>query len=212
MPPRYRNVNKRLNEVLSTSQNKSYFVGAVTVVFIVIMAMVGIIPAYSAFTFQNEENGKRDIVIEKLSNKLRISQALSKEYDQKTGLVNYFDYTFPDSAEQEEIVTLLNDIVTTNNSFLQKITFSKNPTPNFVQSGYEAEIKSQQVNITSEGSQSSLLNIVRDIESSRRIFNISTLTLDRKPQDIIDQGGAVNGEYTLNLQLEYYFYTSSVEN
>lgn len=209
MPQRYRN-SKRLNELLSTAQNKSYFVGAVTVIFIVVMSLVGIIPAYSAFTFQNEENGKRDVLIEKLTKKLTISQALSREYDDKKAIVDYFAEAFPDNANQESIIMLLNDIVAVNNSFLQKMTFNKNPTPTFTQLAYEEQIKSQQVSITVEGSQSALLSIVKDVENSRRILNIASVTIDRKPQDVID-AGSPNGEYVLNLNMEYYFYTNTEE-
>jgi len=207
MPQRYRNPNKRLNELLSTAQNKSYFVGAVTVVFIVVMSIVGIIPAYSSFTFQNEENTKRDQLIAKLTTKLTTSQALSKQYDSKQDLVAYFKITFPDLPNQQSIITLLDDITQTNNSHLQKITFNKNPAPVFVQQNYEEQIKSQQVNITADGSQSSLLSIVRDIENSRRTLNIISLSIDRKSQDALDQGAGLYGDYTLNAQMEYYFYT-----
>jgi Tfp pilus assembly protein PilO len=210
MPQRYRNVNKRLNELLATSQNKSYFVGAVTVIFIVIMAMVGIIPAYSAFTFQNEENGKRDILIEKLKTKLATSQALSKEYDNKIDLVEYFAKSFPNNADQQGIVELINSMVNENSSFLDKITFNRNPTPAFLQLGLDAQIKSQQVSITVQGSQSSLLNIVKQIEQSRRILNIASITIDRKPQEQIDEQGVQNGEYVLNAQLEYYFFDKTL--
>lgn len=207
MPQRYRNTT-RLNELLSTSQNKSYFVGAVTVIFIVVMSMVGIVPAYSAFTFQHEENGKRDVLIEKLTKKLTISQALSREYDEKEAVVEYFAESFPDNADQEGIITLLNDIVNVNNSYIVKMTFNKNPTPSFTQLAYEEQIKSQQVSVTAEGSQSALLSIVKDVENSRRILNIAAVTLDRKPQDVIN-AGTPNGEYVLNLQMEYYFYTNT---
>lgn len=209
MPPGYRNVNKRLNDLLSTSQSKSYFVGAVTVVFIVIMAMVGILPAYSAFTFQNEENAKRDEVIAKLTTKLQISQTLSKEYDSKIDVVNYFKEIFPDNPDQNGIITLLNDIALSNSSFLSKLSFNKNPSVLFAQSGYEEQIKSQQVSITVEGSQSALQNIVNDIESSGRMLNILNFTLDRKTaEDIATQDGISHGEYVLNVQMEYYYYTN----
>jgi len=209
MPQRYRNVNKRLNDLLATSQNKSYFVGAITVVFIVIMAMVGILPAYSAFTFQNEENGKRDLVITKLSNKLGISQGLSKEYDSKKDVVSYFEEIFPKQPSQNSIIDLVNSISVSNSSFLSKISFNKNPSVAFTQLGYEEQIKSQQVNISVEGSQSALQNIINDIEESRRILNILTFTLDRKSQEEIDSnGGVTHGEYVLNVQIEYYYYNT----
>lgn len=212
MPQRYSSVNKRLNDLLSTSQNKSYFVGAITVVFIVIMAMVGIIPAYSAFTFQNEENGKRDLVIEKLNKKLTISQGLSKEYDAKIDVVNYFKQTFPDNPDQKGIITLLNNIATTNNSFVKKISFNKNSSTTFVQLSYDEQIKSQQVSLTVEGSKSALLNIVKDIESSRRILNIANLAFDKINQNAIDQNTVYHGDYTLTLQLDYYFYSATPTN
>lgn len=212
MPPVTRgSTTRRLNELLSTSQNKSYFVGAVTVVFIVIMTMVGILPAYSAFTFQNEENAKRDILIEKLQKKLQISQELSTEYENKSALVSYFNEVFPETAKQQDIIKLLNDIVTNNSSFLNRISFSKSPSTGFAQLGYDSQVKAQITNITVEGSQSSVLNIVSDIENSRRILNIVSVTIDRKPQDVIDSGSVTNGEYVLNAQIEYYYFAKAGE-
>jgi hypothetical protein len=210
MPQRSRST-RRLNELLATSQNKSYFVGAVTVIFIVIMTMVGILPAYSAFTFQYEENNKRDQLIEKLSNKLKVSQTLSKEYDSKIAIVNYFAESFPDNPDQEGIVDLIKEMVAANKSYLEKITFNKNPTTTFIQSALEPEIQAQQVGITVHGTQSDLLTIISELESSRRILNIFSVTLDRKPQEVIDTGNATNGEFLLNVQMEYYFYKKLAE-
>jgi len=209
MPQRSSNINKRLNDLLATSQNKSYFVGAITVVFIVIMAMVGILPAYSAFTFQNEENAKRDLVIEKLTTKLRISQGLSKEYDSKISIVNYFKEIFPNTPNQDGIITLLNDIATSNSSNLSKLSFNKNPSVAFTQAGYEEQIKSQQVSITVDGSQSALQNIINDIENSRRMLNILSFTLDRKTQEDLAVEAVFRGEYVLNVQMEYYHFVTA---
>ena len=209
MPQRSSNINKRLNDLLATSQNKSYFVGAITVVFIVIMAMVGILPAYSAFTFQNEENAKRDLVIEKLTTKLRISQGLSKEYDSKISIVNYFKEIFPNTPNQDGIITLLNDIATSNSSYLSKLSFNKNPSVAFTQAGYEEQIKSQQVSITVDGSQSALQNIINDIENSRRMLNILSFTLDRKTQEDLAVEAVFRGEYVLNVQMEYYYFVTA---
>ncbi len=207
MPQQYKNATKKLNEILSTSQNKSYFVGAVTVVFIVIMAMVGIIPAYSAFTFQNEENGKRDVLIEKLRKKLKTSQTLSEEYTNKSSLVDYFNKSFPASAEQQDIIDTINAIISNNGAQLNRITFNNTPSPGFAQNEYDNQVGAQTVSITVEGSQGGLLSVVSDLENNRRILNILTLTMDRKAQEIIDAGEAFNKEYVLNVNMEYYFFS-----
>lgn len=212
MPPRYRSASKKLNDLLSTSQNKSYFVGAITVLFIVLMTMVVILPAYSAFTFQSEENGKRNQLIEKLTKKLDISKKLTQEYDAKTKMVNYFKEVMPESAMQDTIMDLMNKTIESNSATLISITFNKNPTPVFTQSGFDTTYKAQQISLTIKGSQSSLLNIVRDVEDSRRIFNIIDLTLDRVVQEDANFTETVNdGEYTLNLHIEYYFFTTQAE-
>lgn len=209
MQKRTRSTTQRLNELLSTSQNKSYFVAAVTVLFTVIMALVGIIPAYSAFSFQNEENERRDILIEKLEKKLKTSQSLSTEYNNKGDLVEYFSEVFPSEPNQANIVDVVEEIAVSNSSRLLRLTFNKNPSPSFTQKSFEQQIQSQQVNATIEGSQIALLNVIKDVENSRRNLNINSMSLSRKNVEELTQED-VGFEYTITLQMEYYYFDNTL--
>lgn len=204
----YKYTTRRLNELLATTHNKTYFVGFVTVGFIIIMTLVGILPSYSAFTFQSEENARRATLVEKLTKKLEISKNLSNELNQKGNLIKFFDYAFPSQPNQDDIIDILDSLAVNNNVKLSRITFSDKPSQNFLTQNYEDSIKSQQVGIALKGSKTSLLNIIKDIESNRRIINILSLSLDK---NIDIESVEASLEFTLNLQLEYYYYFNTLQ-
>lgn len=201
----YRSATKRLNDLLESSQQKSYFVAAITVVFIVIMSVVGIVPAYSAFSFQSEENAKRNELILKLTNKLRISQSLTNEFQSKTDIIDYFLEILPENYTQETVVKTIEDISKKNNSFILNMNFNKSPSQEFVKMGMDGNMRAQQVNISIAGSQSALQNVVKDIEESRRVLNIIGFTLDRKADDATN---LEQGDHVLSLSIEYYYYST----
>lgn len=205
----YRSVNARLNELLSTSKNKSYFVAAVTVGFIVIMVMLGILPAYSAFTFQTEENTKRDELISKLDNKLTISKSLSTESNDKSNLVDYFNQVFPNDRAQSNIFDIVSAKIDTYNLTLDTINFTKAQSgfilPSQTDQVLDPQVAIDTVNFTVEGSQQALLDFVGSIETSRRIMNITSLTISKKSADEIAQS-PTKGDFRLILQIKYFYY------
>lgn len=205
-------VNKRLNELLSTSKNKSYFVGAVTVLFIILMTMVGILPAYSAFTFQNEENDRRDEVIAKLQNKVDISKALTEEYQSKTDLVNYFNKVFPNIPQQSDIVQSLTDLADKHQVYLSKLTFVSVSPADLAKQQIDPSVKAQSVTLSLEGSRENILAYLSDIELSRRIFDATTISIDKKVIDqssITDQSNSLSkGDFEATFQLLYFYYNS----
>ena len=204
------NINAKLNELLSTSQRKSYFVGFVTVLFILIMTLGGILPAYSAFTFQNEENSKRDQVIDALTAKLNTVKSLTKESQDKASEVEYFNEIFPSEPNQDEIYTLINTMVNANNLYFGRITFRKLDTIGLAPLLVDENVGGQEANLLLQGDRDNLLNFVKDMESNRRIMNIIGVSIDRKSDEQLEEeasgdgGGA--GSYSLIMQFQFYYY------
>ena len=74
-----KDASTKLNEYLKTSEHRSYFLIFVTLLFVIVMVVLGILPAYSAFTAQGQENAKRQVAIDKLSSKLNTLKQLTEE-------------------------------------------------------------------------------------------------------------------------------------
>src|SRR5260221_5060878 len=200
--PQTSNINKALNDLLSTSQRKSYFVGFVTVLFILVMVLAGILPAYSAFTFQNEENNKRDEAIDKLTSKLETTKGLTKEMEDKQPLIDYFNEVFPSVASQDSIVSLVNTLVNSNNVYFVRLSFKESDANALAVLNFDPNVGAQDASVVLEGSRDNLLNFVKDLEQSRRILNLNGLSVDRKSDEQLKQEENKLGDYNMIVQFQ----------
>lgn len=206
------NISLKLNDFLSTSQRKTYFIAFATLLFVIIITLGGILPAFSSLTFQSEENARRQDAITKLEKKLETAKKLTTEYSQEALLVDYFSKIFPNNIDQQYLISRINTMVTRNNSYLASINFSQEPSSNFLKTDLSLEVSGSIVSIFLEGNLSDLQNILNEIEDSRRVFNIVSIFFDKK--DILkqQQESFQRGDSTMNLQVEVYYYKSNLTN
>ncbi len=206
MPERnYRSITERVNELLSTSKNKSYFVAAVTVIFVVVMALAGILPAFSAFGFQAEENSRRIELIGKLEKKLSVSKKLVQEQGAKGDLVAFFAKVFPNEPGQDLIIEDVNDLTKKHGIFLQNISFSGYIAEVAFKAKYDQRVKFQTASLIIQGDLQKIQDLVKDVEGSRRIFHIKTLVVSRKTgADLVNS--PKDREYSATILFEYYYY------
>jgi Tfp pilus assembly protein PilO len=200
-------ISDKLNQYLETSQNKSYFLILVTVVFVIVMTVFGIIPAYSAFISQGVENEKRQSAIEKLSKKLEDLKSLTQESNQKEKLVNYFNYVFPERPEQEVVLKELVDISNSAGVNLQEFTFNEvsNISKDFGNNNIDPNVNALLINARLEGTQSSLTTFMSNLEQSDRIYTLRSVNIVRKPISEILNSNTEN-HYRLLLVLNVYYY------
>lgn len=206
----FSNISAKLDEILSTSQRKTYFIAFATVVFVIVVTLAGILPAFSTLTFQGEENARRQDGINKIKAKLEDAKKLSTEYNQNPNLVNYFNLIFPNNIDQQYLITKINDLVNQNNSYLSSINFSGGPSSTFQKLEISKEVDSLTLSIFIEGNLTDLQNILKAFEESRRIFNLTSLFFENKDIERQQQEAFERGNAILNLQAEVYFFKSNL--
>lgn len=199
--------NFDLNEYLATPRNKSYFVAAVTVVFVVLIAFFGIRPAISAVLNQRTDNRKRDEVITQLELKLETLRNLTIESQSKEGLVTYFETRFSTEMRQDIILGEINKYAEENDIYLDSLTFAEPTRDDTAQRQYQVTEKviKHLVNVSIEGSQENILDFVNDLENSRAVFNVGSLLIVRKTGDLLEQAPG-DREFKAVIVLEFFFW------
>jgi hypothetical protein len=197
----------RLNELLSTSKNKSYFVAAATTFFFVVMMVGGVLPSYTAFTAQGEQNVKRQEAIDKLQTKVEALQSLEKQAKDNPELIDNFNFIFPDGPDQINIVNDLNKIASSDKVFIQATSFSEIRNINEIAKRLQVprQIKAQSVTVLLDGVKDDLIAFVKDAENNPRIINpINVLITQKVGKELEDS--LPNRQYKLNFQFEFYYF------
>lgn len=179
----------KLNGYLQTAQHRSYFLIFATVVFVFIMVVFGVLPAYSAFTLQGEENVKRQESIDKLTKKLSDLKSLTAEYQEKEDLVEYFNYVFPAVQDQDIVLNEIMSMADETGVYLKDLNFKENTElqRQFTSQGVNIDpnIQSLTLSINIEGSQQTINEFLERMETKRRIYNTSNFNITRKVQQEI---------------------------
>src|SRR5689334_6840187 len=121
MAPRV--TNTALRKFISTTQGKSYTVGAVTVLLVLVIFVAGIFPALSSILFQIQQNGERTEALQKIETKRQTLRALSSEEEEKHALTLSLNSNLPDTLDQKSLFDQINNIVASVGCDLLSVTF-----------------------------------------------------------------------------------------
>lgn len=205
------NYQQRLDSILTSGKKRSYFVAAITVFFILLMSLVGIIPALSSLGVQHEENAKRDIIIGKLQNKLRILKDFVRVQDEKEDLIEFLDVVFPEKFPEKDALAKMVNLEQKHNLNTKAYIFDEPQSGVQDQVNAYSSVNSRVLNLSfnSDGSLENIQNFIKDIESSRRIFDLKELVVSRKiGEDFVN---AMEGrDYTINANLDYFYYSTEL--
>ncbi len=201
----------RLNEILNTSQRKTYFVAAVTVIFVIGMLLIGVLPSYSAFSSQAVQNGKRQEAIDALETKRTTIENLVKEEDTKKTLLTEFNLAFPTTTyDQINVLTVAQNLATKNNVFLLNSTITDIINTNEIIKKFlvTQQVKAQTVSETLEGGREDLTNYVSGLESNVNLFDVTSAVIARKVGKELElsQSGR---EFKLTLQFNFFYYVQN---
>lgn len=202
----------RLNELLNTSQKKTYFVAAVTVLFVLIMILVGILPSYTAFTVQAEQNAKRQEAIDKLEQKRTTIENLLKEEETKQVLVDRFDTSFPDVYDQIKVLQTLNAFVLENNVTLVNSTITNVTNTNDIVKKFQVgrQVQAQTVSLLVEGDRDNLTNFITDIEGDVNIFDVGSAIITRKVGRELEISDP-SKQFKLTLLFTFFYYNKDAK-
>ncbi len=201
----------RLNEILNTSQKKTYFVAAVTLLFVLVMLLVGVLPSYSAFTSQAVQNGKRQDAIDALDAKRVTIENLIKEETDKKTLVDEFNKAFPTTTyDQVSVLTVAQGLVDKNGVFLLNSTVTDIINTNDIIKKFfvSTQVKAQTVSESLEGDRESLTNYISDLEANVNLFDVTSAVISRKVGKELDQ--SIPGrEFKLTIQFNFFYYVQN---
>lgn len=196
-----------ISKYLEGSKNKSYFVTAVTILFLVMFIILGVVPAYNAVVAQYNQNKDRDIAIEQLTTKINNLKALDKQNLEKASLIEYFNKVFPSSVSQDKVIEQFFTLAEKNSVFVSNVSFSDQSTRAPLGQTFQVgpQVNYLVSSITVEGSQVGLQTFVQDLENSRTIFNVLSIDLAKKSEEEIETDSG-NGDHVLKLNLQFFYY------
>jgi len=200
------NWQERLNQLLATGKNKSYFTVGITVLFVVVMSIIGVVPAVSSLSSQAEDNIKRDEILGKMETKLKALKTLALQQDQNAELVSYFSKIMPDSINQKQVLDLLNSMAVSRNVFLSSFTFDNESRESVDRAKilYGEKVNAQLITLQSSGSKEDIISFLKDIDTSAYIMSVEDFSINRNTT--ITESGNSETIYIFNLKvLTYYF-------
>jgi len=206
------NWQERLSQILSTGKNKSYFTAGVTVLFIVVMSIIGVVPAISSLSSQSEDNVKRDKVISNLEKKLKDLKTLTLEQDENAELVDYFNEIMPNGEEQEKTINLLNSMAAKRDVFLNSFNFDPDNRELIDKVAVVVggdRVVPMYLTIQGIGTKDSILQFIADTEKSALLLNIDNASVNRVLK--VTSGGGSEIQYIMNLKLIIYYYKDITE-
>lgn len=199
-------ITNQLNKYLVSSQNKSYFVVAITVLFVLVIGLLGIRPAFTAVLNQNSNNGLREDVIGDLTEKLNTLRSLEIQTREKNALVDLFDEVFPNEIRQDLILSELDELTAQYNLLVEDITFTEiDRDVNLqVEFGVNQNVSSVIVTLAARGEREDLLDFLQSLESAKRIYNITSVSITRQFVEN-EQGQRVGGDFVMNFSSQTYY-------
>lgn len=202
---------KQVNKYLADSRSKSLFIAAMTLLFIIVFFIFGILPGIQSVLSRVEENNKIDAEILKAQRAISDFQKMIAEKEAGEVLIQKLNSVLPESIDQPNIITEIEQISQQSGSFLQSIAFSSNDN-SFeinVKYGLIDQIKNTTVNITFESSYQGVSSFIRSLENSKRVFSIDFVNVVKKSADAVARDG-FNREYQVNLQLKYFYWSDEI--
>jgi Tfp pilus assembly protein PilO len=205
MAPRLTNTS--LRNFISTTQGKSYTVGAVTILLVLVIFMAGIFPALSSILFQIQQNGERTNALQEIETKRQTLRSLSTEEQSKHAISLSLDANLPDSLDQTGLFTIVNNMVNSVGCQLISVTFNDlESRRNFVAAfGAAQALDGKAMNITVTGNRAQMEAFVGAMENSRRVFNIVNLSMFN--EDTSSSNSA--DSFRMDLQTEVYFWNQA---
>ncbi len=202
----------RLNEYLDNARNKSIFVIAVSILFTIFFLVVGVIPAFQSVFDQSAENQKIEEAITKMQKRVDDIKVLIDQINSDANVLDYFNKVFPGQSDQEEIMKEMFELAEEKGVFINSVTFSENERaePLVIQFGTVPQVISKQITVSFESNRVKALDFLKSIENSRKIFNVTDVTLSRKLGELLEKAGP-DKEYDSTLVIEYFYWSDVIE-
>ena len=187
-----------LNELLSNSRNKSIFVSAITILLLIILLVFGIIPSLRSVISQYKENQLIQETIDDAKNKITTIKDMKAEKEEKQDVLDTFDTVLPQDLVEEDTIDQIYNFAG-NDVYITAVSFPEDyPVESSNLLGVTEKIKNVPVVVRADGTEKSLREFVRKIEESPKVFNIISLSFNRKSEDEISKLG-IEKEFEISI-------------
>ncbi len=205
-------ITTRLDKYFEDTKRRSYFVAAATTIFVLIIFLFGVRPAVSSVLKQNKANKVRDEAIDALELKLNTLRSLVQESEQDKDLISYFNQLFPEnSSDQDYVLGELVDLVQGSNLKIVSLNFVEESNFSTVQIDFGAapQVKSLAVSVSIDGQYGDIINFLKEMETSRRVYHLNTISITKKIQQD-GQDSILDLPLRLSLEMDLFYWEDEI--
>jgi hypothetical protein len=168
--------------------------------------IAGVLPAYSAIVFQIEQNKKRDEVSNVLKLKIDQFKSLIEQEEKEKTILNKFNEIFPAGVYQSALISDFEKFALQNNLSLNGVSFSKvqREVPLSKQFKVRKNVDYSFVSINVQGSRRGVLDMIKDLENSVRIYNVVDVDIARR-RELDEEGRLVGSDFDATINVEFYW-------
>jgi hypothetical protein len=196
-----RRTNAALDEIMSTSQGKTYVTLAITVVITAVMIFFAVSPALSSITRQLDKNNVLVERNQKMSSKVSTILALQQKEQASKASYEDFEAILSNDLNETKVYTEIYNILKSKvpQAKLRSVSFTKSAegAPNFADLGLDPKTGIVNLRITAVMPVASVDELVKTLEESDKIYNIQTMGI-AKTDDVVGDNIQVDVQgYTL---------------
>jgi Tfp pilus assembly protein PilO len=199
--------NNSLQELLKTTQGKTYTVIIVTIILIVLMFSVAIVPAYRSVTDQIAQNRVKSEYLEQLSKKEDILRILANQENQYRQEIDIINQIYQSRQNDEFVLANLNSLANQFNIRISSFGFSNKTLQNssFAELDSFANLQRITINLSLEGDLQDFQYFLNSLESLPLVISVTNINYGLNTSTERD----IRYRYIMNLQAEYYFWNES---
>ncbi|MBL8014619.1 MAG: type 4a pilus biogenesis protein PilO [Candidatus Doudnabacteria bacterium] len=200
-------ISARINKILETKQGQAYAVAAGTAAVVIVLIGFGIFPILSSIFFVSEQNAIKQQVLDSMTVKEQNLRGLvSKEFNNRA-VTLALKAAMPDQLEQAVLIEKVTNLAALTGLQINLMSFTELETKIELRETFDvsANLQGKSFSMSAYGSRSGIEGFVTGVESMHRVVNIQTLTVGRRDDEDLQQGGQLGKEYKLDLQGEIYF-------
>lgn len=179
-----RQVLAKFINLLKAKENYKIVNLLATIVFGFILFLFVSLPTLSSFTEQQRDNALRLKIVQEQEKKIRDLEILNQKYENEKNYIGFFETVFPNKLKQQEIIDFIIRKSKIYNLKINVANFSRpdiNATSSWVERlGLKNNLKEITFNLNLLGTRSNIINFLKDLEKSSRIFSINSITINKK--------------------------------
>lgn len=189
-----------LDDIMATTQGKTYTVFTVTLLVVVLLIVFAISPAYLSITNQISRNNAKMAYLADLDKKEETLRSLTNQEADLADEIDILNTDFKDKRNDEFMLSNMSKMASTYNCDLTSMTFGENKVPTIPDLTLYPEFTAVPTTITVSCDLAGLESFLAHVESFPSTMSIKT----------ISYGVVQNEKYGMTIEAEYYFWNKTI--